>query len=102
MGILLVKPGDAETCAKLESAESLRAYFDEDFPMFSPYVSDEDLAAMAARPLAKLPTFSHAGAETCIASIPWARTPRAPPTRWAVRVSWAAAFTPSSPTSGWA
>ena len=61
MGILLVKPGDAETCAKLESAESLRAYFDEDFPMFSPYVSDEDLAAMAARPLAKLPTFSHAG-----------------------------------------
>ena len=61
VGILLVKPGDAETCAKLESAESLRAYFDEDFPMFSPYVSDEDLAAMAARPLAKLPTSAHAG-----------------------------------------
>ena len=29
----MVKPGDTETCAKLESKESLRAYFDEDFPM---------------------------------------------------------------------
>ena len=49
VGILLVKPGDAETCAKLESKESLRKYFDEDFPMFTKYVTDEDLELMVRR-----------------------------------------------------
>ena len=61
VGILLVKPGDAKTCAKLESKESLRAYFDEDFPMFTKYVSDEDLELMAGRRLSTLPTFAYAG-----------------------------------------
>lgn len=61
VGVLLVKPGDEETCAKLESKESLRRYFDEDFPMFAEYVSDDDLERMAARRLSTLPTFAYAG-----------------------------------------
>jgi kynurenine 3-monooxygenase len=63
VGILLVKPGDAETCDILESKESLRKYFDEDFPMFAQYVSDEDLELMAGRRLSTLPTFAYAGGE---------------------------------------
>lgn len=61
VGILLVKPGDLETTSKLESLDTLRAYFDENFPMFAPYVSDEELAKTASRPLSTLPTFSYAG-----------------------------------------
>lgn len=61
VGILLVKPGDAKTCAILESKNKLRKYFDEQFPMFAPYVEDDDLARMAKRRLSTLPTFSHAG-----------------------------------------
>lgn len=61
VGILLVKPGDKETCAKLESRESLRKYFDEDFPMFTDFVTDEDLELMAKRPLSTLPTFAYCG-----------------------------------------
>ena len=64
VGILLVKPGDAKTCAILESKHKLRDYFDTQFPMFAPYVSDEDLARMAKRGLSALPTFSHAGGES--------------------------------------
>lgn len=64
VGILLVKPGDAKTCAILESKHKLREYFDTQFPMFAPYVSDEDLARMAKRRLSALPTFSHAGGES--------------------------------------
>lgn len=64
VGILLVKPGDDKTCAILESKHKLRQYFDEQFPMFAPYVGDDDLARMAARRLSALPTFSHAGAES--------------------------------------
>ena len=63
VGILLVKPGDKKTCAILDSKHKLRAYFDEQFPMFAPYVEEDDLARMAARRLSTLPTFSHAGAE---------------------------------------
>ena len=65
VGILLVKPGDKETCAKLESRESLRKYFDEDFPMFTDFVTDEDLELMAKRPLSTLPTFAYCGAALC-------------------------------------
>ena len=61
VGILLVKPGDAKTCAILESKNKLRKYFDEQFPMFAPHVEDDDLARMAKRRLSTLPTFSHAG-----------------------------------------
>lgn len=61
VGILLVKPGDTETCAKLESKESLRKYFDEDFPMFTEFVTDEDLDLMAKRSLSTLPTFAYCG-----------------------------------------
>ena len=64
VGILLVKPGDLKTCAILESKHKLREYFDTQFPMFAPYVSDEDLARMAKRRLSALPTFSHAGGES--------------------------------------
>jgi len=64
VGILLVKPGDAKTCAILESKHKLREYFDTQFPMFAPYVSDENLARMAKRRLSALPTFSHAGGES--------------------------------------
>ena len=64
VGILLVKPGDAKTCAILESKHKLRDYFDTQFPMFAPYVSDENLARMAKRRLSALPTFSHAGGES--------------------------------------
>jgi 2-polyprenyl-6-methoxyphenol hydroxylase-like FAD-dependent oxidoreductase len=64
VGILLVKPGDAKTCAVLESKHKLREYFDTQFPMFAPYVADEDLARMAKRRLSALPTFSHAGGES--------------------------------------
>jgi len=61
VGILLVKPTDKETCAKLGSKASLRKYFDEDFPMFAEFVSDEDLVLMAERRMSTLPTFAYAG-----------------------------------------
>lgn len=61
VGILLVKPGDSETLEKLESVAGLRAYFNENFPMFTEFVSDEDLERMARRRLSTLPTFAYAG-----------------------------------------
>ena len=61
VGILLVKPGDVATCAKLESLGTARAYFNTEFPMFAPYVTDTDLDAMTKRRLSTLPTFAHCG-----------------------------------------
>ena len=61
VGGLIVKPGDAAICAKLESLDTARAYFDESFPMFAPYITDEDLDAMAKRRFSTFPTFAHAG-----------------------------------------
>jgi hypothetical protein len=62
VGVLLVKPGDAATLAKLSSSVAdARAYFDEHFPMFTAHVRDEDLERMARRRLSTLPTFAYAG-----------------------------------------
>ena len=61
VGILLVKPGDTETCEKLTTKSSLRKYFDGEFPMFAEYIADEDLELMANRRLSTLPSFAHAG-----------------------------------------
>mmetsp|Transcript_35322 Transcript_35322/g.56749 ORF Transcript_35322/g.56749 Transcript_35322/m.56749 type:complete len:570 (-) Transcript_35322:2874-4583(-) len=58
---LNVKSTDKETLSKLESKASLRKYFDEDFPMFTEFISDEDLALMAERRMSTLPTFAYAG-----------------------------------------
>jgi len=39
----------ATTCAKIDDPVTLREYFNSEFPMFTEFISDEDLAAMAAR-----------------------------------------------------
>jgi hypothetical protein len=61
VGLLLVKPTDAETLATIDDPVTLREYFNSEFPMFTEFVSDEDLAATAARRVSTLSSFAYAG-----------------------------------------
>ena len=59
IGIMLVKPEDEETCVKLSNKESLKTFFDEHFPMFVPWIKDEDIESMANSKFFGLPSFGY-------------------------------------------
>ena len=56
---MLVKPEDEETCVKLSNKESLKTFFDEHFPMFVPWIKDEDVESMANSKFFGLPSFGY-------------------------------------------
>jgi len=59
VGIMLVKPEDEETCVKLSNKESLKQFFDEQFPMFVDWIRDADIATMADSKFFGLPSFGY-------------------------------------------
>ena len=58
--LLLMRPDDAFAQADSDPAK-LRAFFDEEFPQFSPLVDDDVMAAVASKPCSTLPAFRYAG-----------------------------------------
>lgn len=59
VGIMLVKPDDEETCTKLSSKDSLKQFFQQEFPMFVDYIRDEDIEDMAKSKFFGLPSFGY-------------------------------------------
>jgi len=59
-GVLLLKKGHKLAASDTDPKE-LRAFFDETLPQFSPFISDEDMATIAKKPVSYLPKFRYAG-----------------------------------------
>ena len=59
VGIMLVKPEDEATCVRLGSKDSLKQFFQEEFPMFMEYIRDEDIEVMAKSKFFGLPSFGY-------------------------------------------
>mmetsp|Transcript_7266 Transcript_7266/g.19024 ORF Transcript_7266/g.19024 Transcript_7266/m.19024 type:complete len:587 (-) Transcript_7266:214-1974(-) len=59
-GVLLIKPED-DVAQGLADTDAARAYFDETLPQFSPYIPDDALPGIVAKPPSRLPQFRFAG-----------------------------------------
>ena len=58
--LLLMKPDDAFAQANSDPS-TLRAFFNKEFPQFSPLVDDTVIASVASKPSSTLPAFRYAG-----------------------------------------